>query len=97
MENNNFIPLITLGLLKNPDGTDDDDTAYPAAQSYNLIDEIKLSPEAIAGFMVSAFECFINTVPESQQIEFEKKALRIFSKKVKTREQIMESFDHEED
>jgi len=96
MEENNFIPLVTLGLLKNPEG-DDDDSAYPAAQTYNLIDEVRLSPEAIAGFMVSAFECFINTVPESQQIEFEKKALRIFSKKVKTREQIMESFENEKD
>jgi hypothetical protein len=95
MENNNFIPLVTLGLLKNPEGTDDD-TAYPAAQTYNLIDDVRLSPEAIAGFLVSAFECFINSVPESQQIEFEKKALRVFSKKVKTREQIMEQFEDEE-
>jgi hypothetical protein len=94
-DNNNFIPLVTLGLLKNPEA--DDDTAYPAAQSYNLLDNVKLSPEAIAGFMVAAFECFINTVPESQQIDSEKKALRIFSKKVKTREQIMESFENEED
>lgn len=92
---NNFIPLVTLGLLKNPE--EDDDTAYPAAQTYNLMDGIKLSPEAIAGFMVSAFESFINAVPEKDQIEYEKKALRIFSKKVKTREQIMESFENEED
>ena len=92
---NKFIPLVTLGLLKNPEG--DDDTAYPAAQTYNLIDEVRLSPEAIAGFMVSAFESFINAIPESEQIQAEKKALRVFSKKVKTREQIMESFDNEED
>lgn len=96
MEENNFIPLLTLGLLKNPEG-DDDDTAYPAAQTYNLMDSVKLSPEAIAGFMISAFESFINNVPESQQIEFEKKSLRIFSKKVKIRENIMESFENAED
>jgi hypothetical protein len=92
---NNFIPLVTLGLLKNPE--EDDDTAYPAAQTYNTIDEIKFTPEAIAGFMVSAFESFINAVPENEQIESEKKALRIFSRKVKTREQIMEQFENEED
>jgi hypothetical protein len=92
---NNFIPLVTLGLLKNPEA--DDDTAYPAAQTYVLMDEIKLTPEAIAGFMVSAFESFINCIPEKNQIAFETKALSLFSKKVKNRENIMEQFEHEKD
>jgi hypothetical protein len=34
--------------------------------------------------------------PESEQIEFEKKVSRVFTKKVKTREQIMEQFEEME-
>lgn len=94
MESENFIPLLTLGLLKDPEGSDD--TCYPGAQTYSSIKQINISPEALAGFLVCAFESFINTVPENKQLEIEKKALRVFSKKVKIREEIMEDFKNEE-
>ena len=92
MEEEQFIPIITLGLLKS---LEDPEVCHPAAQSYNAMDAVKFNPEAGAGFLVSTVECLINAIPESEQIEFEKKMLRLFNKKVKIREQIMESVDNE--
>jgi hypothetical protein len=92
MEDNNFIQILALGFVRSPDDTE---TFYPAAKTYNTLDNVTFDPETLAGLLVSVTECMVDVVPEKDQIQFEKKALRLFNKRVKERESIMERIDME--
>jgi hypothetical protein len=90
MEEDDFIKILTLGFVRSPDNRED---YYPAAKTYNTIDAITFNSEVLAGLLISVVECMVDVVPEKEQIQFEKKALRLFNKRVKEREQIMERID----
>jgi hypothetical protein len=94
MDDDNFIQILALGFIKS---SHDKETFYPAAKTYNTLDNVTFDAETLAGLLVSVTECMIDAVPEKDQIQFEKKALRLFNKKVKQRESIMERIDLEEE
>ena len=89
-----FIKILTLGFVRSPDNKED---YYPAAKTYNTLDNVTFNSEVLAGLLISVVECMVDVVPEKDQIQFEKKALRLFNKKVKERELLMERIDIDED
>lgn len=94
MEDDNFIQILALGFVRSPH---DPEVFYPAAKTYSTLDNVTFDAETLAGLLVSVTECMVDVVPEKDQIQFEKKALRLFNKKVKERESIMERVDLEGD
>jgi hypothetical protein len=92
MKEENFMPLITLGIMKT-----EDDRGLPAAWSTSALNDIVMTESVLAGLLISVVEAIVNTIPESEQIQFEKKSIRKFNKIVKERELHMERFDVEQD
>ncbi|NBO98556.1 MAG: hypothetical protein EBU90_00235 [Proteobacteria bacterium] len=92
MDDDNFIQILALGFVRSPH---DAETFYPAAKTFSTLENVTFDAETLAGLLVSVTECMVDVVPEKDQIQFEKKALRLFNKKVKEREEIMERIDLE--
>ena len=84
MNNDNFLSLITLGVVQ------DNGNSYPAAWPNHALEDVTLTPDVLAAFLISTFETVINIIPENEQIAFEKDSIKIFNKIVKERDTLTE-------
>jgi hypothetical protein len=94
MNENNFITLIKVGLAKD---NEEDELGFPAAWPMVNLNTVDFTPEVSAALMMSIFECIINTISESDQINFEKESIKIFNRLIKKRENHMEKINLTED
>jgi hypothetical protein len=84
MNKDNFVSLITLGVVR------DNGNAYPAAWPNSSLEDVTLTPDVLAAFLISTFETVINVIPENEQIAFEKDSIKIFNKIVNERDTLTE-------
>jgi hypothetical protein len=89
MNREDFTPIMNLGFI--PDGKEDG-MMNPAVMVLNRIYDVKFHPQVLAGMLTSVLECVIDILPENEQIDFEKKALKDFNKIVKHRHEHVDKF-----
>lgn len=88
MNIDNFRPVYEVGVLEY-----EEDSFCPAVGPVKHGLDIEMNPEIVAGFLTALFECMIDMIPDSEQIEFEKKSLKLFNRMVKIREEHTEKID----
>jgi hypothetical protein len=80
MNKENFINLVSVGVIQLPNGT-----FCPAAAPFEALSQADVTPKVLSAFMVSLIECIIDMLPENEQISFEEETLKEFKKLVKSR------------
>lgn len=92
MNPEDFYPIMKVGFI--PDD-EDVDKMNPAVLVSNAIYTVEFTPSTIAGLLTSITEAVINLIPDSDQIEFEKKTLKLFNKFMKERHDHIDRFELE--
>jgi hypothetical protein len=77
----NFTPVFEVGVLKIGE-----DQYCPATIPLSSSSAVLLSPESVSGLMTSFFDCIVDMIEESQQIDFEKDTINKFIERCKERE-----------